>query len=105
MTDAIRRTRLRRGRDDVPTLTTASDEVSAPFTVNVAFTEPVNGLTESDFTVTNGTVTASSLSGSGATWSVEIAPVANGEVLVTLPAFYYAGYLRFLTKHRLAKSK
>lgn len=70
-----------------PTLSTvATSPVSAPFTVDLAFTEDVTGLEESDFLITNGTVTAASLSGSGDTYSIEITPVANGDVEVTLPA-------------------
>ncbi|MFK7909711.1 MAG: Ig-like domain-containing protein [Akkermansiaceae bacterium] len=69
----------------LPTLTTAADPVSAPFTVNVGFTEAMTGLEESDFSVTNGTVTASSLSGSGTAYTVEITPGSTGDVTVSLP--------------------
>ena len=70
----------------VPTLTTATNGVSAPFTVAVDFTEAVAGLDASDFSVTNGAVTASSLSGSDDHYTVEITPTANGNVTVSLPA-------------------
>ena len=74
--------------DPIPTLsTTAGNPVSGNFTVDIDFTEAVTGLEESDFSVVNGTVEASSLSGSGASWSVVIVPTANGEdVSVTLGA-------------------
>ena len=71
----------------VPTLsTTADDPVSGNFTVDIDFTEAVTGLDETDFSVVNGTVQPSSLSGAGANWSVVIIPAANGDVSVTLPA-------------------
>ncbi len=69
-----------------PTLSTATNRVSAPFVVNVEFSEAITGLEESDFAVGNGAVAASSLSGSGNAFSVEIAPAANGNITVELPA-------------------
>ncbi|BCX48741.1 hypothetical protein HAHE_26490 [Haloferula helveola] len=68
------------------TLATASGSVSGPFTVDLTFSESVIGLEESDFNVTNGSVNASSLSGSGDTWSFEVTPTAAGAVQVNLPA-------------------
>ncbi|MDF7823645.1 discoidin domain-containing protein [Pontiellaceae bacterium B12227] len=69
----------------VPTLsTTAGDAVSGSFSVNIGFTESVSGLTAADFSVVNGT--ASNVGGSGDSWTVEITPVANGDVTVRLPA-------------------
>ncbi len=69
----------------VPTLSTvAGDTVAGAFTVSVGFSEEVTGLTAGDFEVVNGS--ASSVSGSGASWSVDITPSANGDVTVTLPA-------------------
>jgi YVTN family beta-propeller protein len=76
----------------VVTLTTAASSVSAPFTVSAAFSESVTGVALSDFIVTNGA--ASSLSGSGATYSVLITPAASGAVTVAMPvgaAFDAAG--------------
>ena len=71
----------------VPTLSTsAGSTVSGNFTVDVDFTEAVTGLDESDFSVVNGTVVTASLSGSGNSYSIEINPAANGDVVVTLPA-------------------
>ncbi|MGJ8656890.1 MAG: Ig-like domain-containing protein, partial [Akkermansiaceae bacterium] len=52
------------------TLTTSSQSVSGPYTVGITFSEAVTGLEESDFTVANGTIQASSLTGSGANWTV-----------------------------------
>jgi len=70
-----------------PTLSmVATSPVSGPFVVDAVFTEDVTGLEETDFVVVNGAVTASSLSGSGDTYSVEITPTANGDVEITLPA-------------------
>ena len=68
------------------TLSTANSTVSAPFTVAVDFTEAVAGLDAFDFSVTNGAVTASSLSGSDDHYTVEITPTANGNVTVSLSA-------------------
>lgn len=68
------------------TLTTLSTSVSAPFTVDIFFTEPVTNLAEADFQIVNGTITPASLTGSDDAWSVEVTPSANGEVTVTLPA-------------------
>lgn len=65
------------------TLSTANAIVTDPYTINVNFSEDVTGLTDSDFTVVNGT--ASSLSGSGAAYTVLITPTAAGDVEVTLP--------------------
>ncbi|MGJ8642400.1 MAG: Ig-like domain-containing protein [Luteolibacter sp.] len=70
----------------VPTLSTASNSVSGNFTVNVDFSEAVTGLQESDFSVVNGTVQTSSLTGSEANWSVIIVPSVSGDVSVTLAA-------------------
>ncbi len=66
------------------TLSTASTNVTGPFSVIVNFSEPVNGLSLSDFTVSNGT--ASALGGSGQNYSFTLTPLANGSVSVQLPA-------------------
>ena len=66
------------------TLSTASNNVNGPFTVNAVFTEAVNGLTLSDFTVTNGT--KSGLSGSGSNYSFTVSPVSIGSLTIQLPA-------------------
>jgi len=66
--------------------TTAGNPVYGNFTVDIDFTEAVTGLEESDFYVDNGTVQASSLSGSDAHWSVVIIPTTSGAVSVTLLA-------------------
>ncbi len=49
-----------------------------PLGFTIAFSAPVTGLTAGDFGVTNGTV--SSVTGSGASWSVGITPGLPGEV-------------------------
>ena len=53
------------------------------YTVDVSFDEPVVGLADGDFSVTNGI--ASGVSGSGSTYSILITPVAAGDVTVVLP--------------------
>lgn len=65
-------------------LSTGSSTVAGAFAVNVNFTEAVTGLVLGDFVVVNGA--ASGLSGSGATYSVTITPVAAGGVTVRLLA-------------------
>ena len=72
-----------------PTVT-ITDNISGTATGNITyslvFSEAVTGLTASDFTVTNGTVT--SVSGSGANYSVVVQPTAGsqGNVGLTLAA-------------------
>ena len=53
------------------------------FTVNVLFTESVTGVTTNKFFISNGQIT--SLSGSGTTYSITIAPTAKGLVTVQFP--------------------
>ncbi|MGY6628089.1 MAG: beta strand repeat-containing protein, partial [Oceanicaulis sp.] len=62
----------------------SSNPVNAAFTVTATFNRPVTGLGLGDFSVTNGT--ASGLTGSGASYTVTITPVADGAVTVGLPA-------------------
>jgi hypothetical protein len=57
---------------------------TSPISVNLVFSEPITGFTASDVSVTNGTVQA--LSGSGANYSVSIAPTSEGTVEVWLEA-------------------
>lgn len=66
------------------TLSTSNTNVSAPFSVNTAFNEVVTGLSISDFTISNGT--ASALSGSGSNYSFTLTPNADGAVSIQLPA-------------------
>jgi glucose/arabinose dehydrogenase len=65
-------------------LTTPGASVVGPFPVTVTFTAPVTGLTSNQFTVANGTIT--SLSGSGALYTLDIAPGTPGLVNIQLPA-------------------
>ncbi len=81
----IPRERLNTGSGGpVPVLATASASVNGPFDVSVTFGESVTGLALGDFIVANGTATA--LTGSGAAYTLSVAPAANGEVTVNLPA-------------------
>jgi hypothetical protein len=50
----------------------------------ITFARPVTGLTASDLVVTNATITA--FGGSGATYTVTLAPLADGPVSLTVPA-------------------
>ncbi len=66
------------------TLSTASNNVTAAFVVNANFNENINGLSASDFNITNGN--ASGLSGSGSSYSFTVTPVNDGNVSIQLPA-------------------
>lgn len=72
--------------EPIPALASGSTDVSGPFTVDVNFSKQVTGLEESDFMVSNGSVISGSLAGGGTAWTIEIAPLANGDVTVILPA-------------------
>ncbi|MES2474759.1 MAG: PQQ-dependent sugar dehydrogenase [Verrucomicrobiota bacterium] len=63
---------------------TTSSPPNGPFDLAVHFSQPVTGLTVSDFTITGAT--ASSLTGSGADYVLSITPAGFGEVTVKLPA-------------------
>ncbi len=60
----------------------ATHPTKDPFTVTIVFSEAVTGLAIGEITVTNGA--ASSLTGSGATYEVEIEPAAGIEADVTV---------------------
>jgi len=65
--------------------TTAPDPTnSSPIPVTITFSEPVTGFSVAGVTVTNGTLSA--FSGSGASYSVNVTPAANGIVTVNVPA-------------------
>ena len=65
-------------------LTTNNTSVSAPFTVTATFDQSVTGMTETDFSVTNGTT--SNFTGSGTTYSVTVTPTNAGNVTIQIPA-------------------
>ncbi|HFC00033.1 MAG TPA: T9SS type A sorting domain-containing protein, partial [Phaeodactylibacter sp.] len=67
------------------TLTTASNNVTMPFVVDAIFSENVTDFILSDLTITNGT--ASNFTGSGSNYSFTITPIADGEVTVVIPIF------------------
>jgi uncharacterized repeat protein (TIGR03806 family) len=66
------------------TLTTPASSVLSDFSVTVTFTVPVTGLTSNLFTISNGTMT--SLSGSGANYTLTVSPGVPGQVIIQLPA-------------------
>lgn len=75
------------GGDTTPpiaTLSTATNNVTSSFDINVNFSENINGLTLSDFNILNGTL--SNLNGSNATYSLTISPINEGTVSIFLPA-------------------
>ncbi|MGB6220207.1 sulfatase-like hydrolase/transferase [Haloferula sp.] len=57
---------------------------SPSISIDIVFSAPVTGLTASDFTVTNGSVTA--LTGSGTFWNLSLSPSNPGEVNVQIAA-------------------
>ena len=65
-------------------LSTTSNIVSSDFSVNINFSENINGLSISDFNITNGNL--SNLSGSGANFSIDVSPVNDGQITLLLPA-------------------
>ncbi len=58
--------------------------VTSAFDVEVVFNQSVSGLSLNEFTITNGTATG--LSGSGTTYTLTVDPTAPGAVQITLPA-------------------
>ena len=64
--------------------TPATGTLRSPFSVNVNFTEPVSGLALTDFTLTNGTLSA--LTGSGASYAITVTPGTGAGATLTLPA-------------------
>ncbi|MCI3919674.1 DUF5011 domain-containing protein [Paenibacillus sp. TRM 82003] len=59
---------------------------ASPVEVTVTFSEPVSGFSEGDANVANGEVAAGSLAGSGAVYTLQIVPSAEGEVDVQIGA-------------------
>ncbi len=57
---------------------------NAPFSVTATFTESVNNFIASDISVTNGTV--SGFTGSGSTYTFTVTPTSQGTVTVNVPA-------------------
>ncbi len=64
------------------TLATSMSVVNGSFTANLTFSEIVTGLTTSDISITGGTVT--SITGSGTAYLVTVAPT-SGTVILSLP--------------------
>jgi hypothetical protein len=74
----------------VPTLTTASGTVTAPFTTTITFDQPVTGLTLSNIVVTNGVASGLSAPTNNVdgtqTYTVTVTPTVLGSVTVSIPA-------------------
>ena len=65
--------------------TSANNPTNLPsIPVTITFSEAVNGLELSDFTVTNGTVT--NLGGGGSSYALNLNPVSDGAVTLSAPA-------------------
>ena len=71
-------------RPSVEIHTEASAPVGGAFEVTITFSWAVTGFEQSEITVTNGTV--SSFSGSGTSYTAEITPTASGSVTVEIAA-------------------
>ncbi len=71
------------GADPTVTLT-APSSVSGDFVMNVDFSESISGLTLSDFTISNCSL--SNLQGSGTSYTVDISPDNIGALTILLPA-------------------
>ncbi|GAB5531257.1 MAG: hypothetical protein Roseis3KO_30340 [Roseivirga sp.] len=69
---------------DVTLTTMANDPNSGAFDITATFTEDVMNVATGDFNVTNGSATT--VSGTGAVYTVTITPIADGTVTVNLPA-------------------
>lgn len=67
-----------------PTLNTSSATVSGPFQVNLSFNENINGLTGTDFQITNGAISNLSAS-SGASFNFTVTPNNEGNTSISLP--------------------
>jgi hypothetical protein len=69
-----------------PTLSLSIDggsaSVTGPFAVSVAASEVIEGLTASDFTLSNARIT--SVTGSGSNWSLSLSPLAEGPGSISL---------------------
>ncbi len=65
-------------------LSTPATNVNGAFSVTATFSESVTGLSLSDFTVTNGSL--SNLSGSGSTYTFIVSPANVGTVTILLPS-------------------
>jgi hypothetical protein len=67
--------------------TTALDPTrTSPIPVTVTFSKPVTDFLATDVTFTNGTMTGSSFSGSGTTYTFTVTPSADGLVMVNIAA-------------------
>ncbi len=56
---------------------------ASPIVATILFSEPVIGFTASDINVTNST--KGTFSGSGSSYSIQLIPTANGEVVISIP--------------------
>ncbi|MBC3789513.1 Ig-like domain-containing protein, partial [Spirosoma utsteinense] len=70
----------------IPTITSSAGNptTTSPIPFTVTFSESVTGFVAGDVTVTNGTL--SGFSGSGTTYTFNVTPSANGTVTVNVPA-------------------
>ncbi len=70
---------------DAPTVNiSAATAVNATFTANITFDEEVTGFELADISLTNAT--AANFTGSGANYTVDITPVASGDITIDIAA-------------------
>jgi hypothetical protein len=72
----------------LPLITLSSANVltnSNPIAVSVVSSVPVTGMEQSDFVVTNGTVSNFAVVTEGSSWTLNITPAADGEVKIDVP--------------------
>ncbi len=72
-------------RPDVMIVSTAPDPLNTAFSAQAIFTESVSGLTLSDFTVANATL-SNLVTGNNQTYTFNVTPVTDGLVSISLPA-------------------
>ena len=65
-------------------LSTPSTDVTGPFQVTINFNELITGFEAGDLTITNANY--SNFSGSGQVYTLELTPIQEGEVRITLPS-------------------
>ncbi len=64
------------------TISTATNNVTSSFVVNVNFSKNINGLTLSDFNISNGNL--SNLTGANSSYSLTVSPINEGNISIFL---------------------
>ena len=69
-----------------PTITGVPQGSYRPFTAAITFSEPVTGFVIGDITATNATLSQFSETTSDTVWTVQVAPIADGQVTLNIAA-------------------